>query len=251
MPVTTIKSLAEGYADIQLEGRRLSPRAQAVLRNRHIYNFEAVGFNLSTVATVVAVALTVFLSPLFAILAVASFVARQAFKDEVDQTGIPFLGKVISQLGPDLDDPIREFFVKATLGVSNEEWHPVRHQFLSRLWMSHIPSSDPIGSPNPRVLFGSLQPFLDPNGPFGLQRQALGMPDFLQAFMQGMAMPAEAQAPEGVNLPPNLAQPPGFPPGFLQFMQAAAGLPGAQPLEGANLPPDLVDLLNALQANAQ
>ncbi len=136
MTVHTIHSLAERYACST--GQQV--HENATTRNRVVYNFKVTGFNISTVAAIVTAALAVLLhSPLFALLAVASFATRKAFMEEVDQTAATTARTKFRILStPDLSTPEGKARVATHLGIVNpvEEWNPIQYQYVFRLWMN-------------------------------------------------------------------------------------------------------------------
>lgn len=149
--ILTVHSLANSYADRKLANPDI-PEAQVnQMRRRIVYNFAVTGFNVTTIATVVAVAATFFIhSPLMLVFALLVYAARSDFKEELDFTAVPAGGQ------PDRipNSAARTQALLQHFGLQGVNWHPIQAQFLGRVWMNWVPEPEAVrvAPPNPEPL---------------------------------------------------------------------------------------------------
>ncbi|HSX10987.1 MAG TPA: hypothetical protein VLF94_04655 [Chlamydiales bacterium] len=142
----SINELAHSYADRKTAGLNLNEQGRRIAQNRAIYDYKVIGFNLTTIATIVIVALAVFTASQFlVILAFLTYNARGAFMRSVD-----FEHQVYME------------------GLPVQWADRVRCQLLDfRVWMKTAPAVDP-------ALFRPDQPPPAPQQPaVPVPRQAL------------------------------------------------------------------------------
>jgi hypothetical protein len=125
--ILSVSALATAHADHLWNGLSPKPKGkQDVFVRRASWDFAVTGFNLTTLLTIVGVALAVFFSsPFFALVAFLAFQARGSFMQYLQQLVAPHHIK---------DNPTE---VAQILEQSSKSWQPIERQFLDfRIWMN-------------------------------------------------------------------------------------------------------------------
>lgn len=145
--VHTISSLANSYADRKLAHQQLNEPERVLLRKRVIYDFLVTAFNVTTIATIITVALAIFVSsPLFIMLFIVMHSTRRAFMNEVDRTGMPPVQQQLANANllnriANVDPIARRAEIAAHLEINDAIWSPVNYQLLNfRIWMRWTPT---------------------------------------------------------------------------------------------------------------
>lgn len=139
--VITVNSLANSWADHKLAGRELEEGQRALFHERLIYNFKVTALNISSIATIVTVALAFFVqSPLFLILAALTYSTRRCFLNEIKVTGLEGDDKVNALLQRIQDLDLKQQ-ISDQLDIEEENWQPVQSQILDYVvWMNTVPN---------------------------------------------------------------------------------------------------------------
>ncbi len=153
--IMNVQALATAYADHQLANREVGAEERAEMQHRLEWNFKVTGFNAATVATVVSIALLVFVhSPLVFILSALSYAIRNSFKYSILEIATEEDrgdGELFYKFIPLKGDRFKALLARH-LGLMNEQWEgPVHRQILEFVvWLNRVPLEQQVERPRVR-----------------------------------------------------------------------------------------------------
>lgn len=143
--IFSVESLSRLHSEAVLRGSNVADEAKRQCE----FNFKVTGFNASTVASIILVAVGVFTGSIF--MCAAAFLAYQVrgdFYRSLMATGMDNMQNLMDRIHE--IDPVRaRNEISAYLGVRGPDWQLTHTQILAfKLWMNWVPPQQGVAAPN-------------------------------------------------------------------------------------------------------